>query len=318
MNLTKLVYRFPNEEVIKKIGRFERIADPKLFEGFIVSDFYGKQFYGFIEDETKDEPFVIQHPPTQIDYTSYIETTTELINQFHEQDIEKTVFSRVEKVPLAEADFEHFFERLNERYPQAFCYWFDSPTLGRWMAATPELLINTRHENGKTVALAGTKHNKNYTTWTEKEEYEQWLVTEFIKNLLEKFATSFYVSSRTELVAGPVTHLINHIDFVIPTDKQWDFISELHPTPAVCGTPRETALKLIAKFEKHNRRLYGGIIGENYRERKKMFVNLRLSQWIDEHLYIYVGGGLTKESIPENEWTETVKKSLTFLELINN
>jgi len=316
MNFTKLRYRFPGELVNYKIGRFEVVADPNVFEGFVVSDFKGEQFYGFIEDITIEEKYVIQQPPTQIDYSTYIHNAERLIQQFYIRKVEKTVFSRVEKVNMSEYEFEKLFDILIERYPYAFCYWFDSPSLGRWMAASPELLVDIENEKGKTVALAGTRPNKENTKWTEKEVYEQQLVTEFIEKKLQQYASFVYTHERKEFEAGPVKHLINHIDFSIPVDKQWSLISQLHPTPAVSGTPRKRSMELISEFETHDRSLYGGIIGENCRQRKRMYVNLRSAQFINDSLYVYVGGGLTKDSTPEHEWEETVRKSRTFLDLL--
>ena len=42
-----------------------------------------------------------------------------------------------------------------------------------------------------------------------------------------------------------------------------------------------------------------------------LYVNLRCMQFKDDEALIYVGGGITKDSIAENEWEETQKKTQT-------
>jgi isochorismate synthase len=42
-----------------------------------------------------------------------------------------------------------------------------------------------------------------------------------------------------------------------------------------------------------------------------LFVNLRSMQIKDDKAILYMGCGITKDSIPENEWEESVNKSMT-------
>ena len=41
-----------------------------------------------------------------------------------------------------------------------------------------------------------------------------------------------------------------------------------------------------------------------------LYVNLRCMQFKNNEALIYVGGGITKDSVPEDEWQETVSKTL--------
>ncbi len=96
-----------------------------------------------------------------------------------------------------------------------------------------------------------------------------------------------------------------------------EFISALHPTPAVCGLPKERALELIYKTEMHNREYYAGYCGPiNYQGKTDLFVNLRCMKILPDKLALYIGGGLTAKSDPEKEWEETVLKANTLLSVI--
>ena len=93
-------------------------------------------------------------------------------------------------------------------------------------------------------------------------------------------------------------------------------LKHLHPTPAVAGLPKKVAQQYIAAAESHERKLYTGIIGRATEGAQKLFVNLRCGSVIDQHLYCYVGGGFTPDSVAELEWEETENKSQTLLRLL--
>jgi len=74
--------------------------------------------------------------------------------------------------------------------------------------------------------------------------------------------------------------------------------------------PKTVAATFILENEGYNRLYYSGYLGElNRDESTSLFVNLRCMQLDDKLVSIYVGGGITAESIPENEWKETVSKA---------
>jgi len=97
----------------------------------------------------------------------------------------------------------------------------------------------------------------------------------------------------------------------------------LHPTPAVCGLPKKITKDFILNNEGYNREYYSGFLGEINKDfvskenNTDLFVNLRCMQITDNKAFIYVGGGITKDSIPENEWKETVNKSMTIKKVLN-
>lgn len=312
---TVLTYRFPGEPVIEKTGTFRKLDNPALFEGFIVSDFEGVNFYGFFEGEAGEEIPAIELPVV-IGKSAYCDMANEFIHHLRVHNIGKAVLSRIKYVEFDEGQRLDLFRKLAERFPCAFCYSFDSPLLGKWIGATPETLTRIEAGRGETMSLAGTKPVLDTTGWGEKEEHEQQLVTDFLYRELSSICRDVHVSEREELIAGPVKHLVNHFGFMIDMNDQWQLIQAIHPTPAVSGFPRPEALKCIMRFEPHDRRLYAGIIGEISLSKTNLFVNLRSAQILDNGLYVYVGGGLTQQSDPESEWQETENKSKTILDLV--
>ena len=91
---------------------------------------------------------------------------------------------------------------------------------------------------------------------------------------------------------------------------------KLHPTPAVSGYPQKEALDLIHKSEKHQRRIYAGMIGVINEHSTQLFVNLRCAEIIHNQAYLYLGGGFTKDSNVVSEWNETENKAKTLLNVM--
>lgn len=310
-----LIYRLPGSPVVEKKGRFSRLDDPGAFEGFIVSDFEGNHLYGFYEGASGEE-FAAIEPPVVISKSEYCDMANEFIHYLQDHSIDKAILSRVKQVDFT-SNLPTFFAKLVEKYPNAFCYYFESPSLGTWIGATPETLVKIEAGRGATMSLAGTKPVADTTDWGVKEMYEQQLVTDFIRRQLIETCKHVHESEREELMAGPVKHLVHYFTFEIAASVRWELIRKLHPTPAVSGFPREKALECIAGFEAHDRKFYAGIIGLTGLNSTRLFVNLRSAQLLQDQLYLYVGGGLTQQSDPIAEWDETENKAKTLLNLID-
>ncbi|MDZ7613679.1 MAG: chorismate-binding protein [Flavobacteriaceae bacterium] len=82
--------------------------------------------------------------------------------------------------------------------------------------------------------------------------------------------------------------------------------------------PKETARNFIMEHEGYDRSFYTGFLGEinlNSGDEKSasthLFVNLRCMELFEDKAVIFVGGGITSDSIKEKEWEETVAKSAT-------
>ena len=144
-----------------------------------------------------------------------------------------------------------------------------------------------------------------------KEREEQAYVSDFIKSAIEEYGELMNETAVNERIAGPVKHLCTEFTFTLSDENLKPFIQTIHPTPAVCGIPVKEAAQLYKSLEVHDRRLYTGMIGLLSKDNLNIFVNLRCMQCSDKYVYLFVGGGITKDSDPESEWKETVRKSTT-------
>lgn len=259
------------------------------------------------------------------------------IDAINKSELRKVVLSRTETIKLSESNTLQTFKRLLSNYPTAFVYCFFHPEVGTWLGATPETLLKIEGQRFFTTALAGTQkfEGKLDVEWKAKEIEEQNIVTNFIIENLQPLIPNLKVENLETTKAGSLLHLKTNIsgtiDFKTLNLKQ--MLQTLHPTPAVCGLPKPEAKQFILEHENYDREFYTGFLGElNIKEKKfrnsnrhniendayatlktvsNLFVNLRCMQLKSGEAILYVGGGITKDSNPDEEWEETVNKTQT-------
>jgi menaquinone-specific isochorismate synthase len=83
-------------------------------------------------------------------------------------------------------------------------------------------------------------------------------------------------------------------------------LKALHPTPAVCGFPRDGALELLRKEEPFQRGWYAGPVGWFDNDGNGVFVPaLRSAVGRGKEWRLFAGAGIVEGSEPELEWAET-------------
>lgn len=308
-----LKYRFPNREVEDKKGVF--VSTETFSENcFVLSDFTQKK--KFVFKEGGEQEVVEFEAPKVYSKQEYFELAKRFKHKMIEKGCAKAIFSRVKKVDLPISGSQ-LFERLCENYPNALTYHFFSPNLGEWIGATPEILIDSQGETFETVSLAGTKLVSDDSDWQQKEIDEQAFVSDFIRASLRGTGVSNLKETEVkEKVAGPVKHLLTEFSFVSDISKD-TILKALHPTPAVSGLPQSKAIQLIESTERHSRSFYTGFLGE-YGEKSSVYVNLRCAQIIENQLFLYLGGGFTKDSDIQAEYEETENKATTLLNVLKD
>lgn len=319
---------------LKIVGVFQQ--NDQLFElkeatesGFALVSFDGKQKYylpvsecNVVVDKNSQTDFHLSKEVT----ASFDENAKKMfenlvsngVQAIKNNQFQKVVLSRKEAILVPDFDFLSVFKQLVFNYKTAFNYCFFHPKIGLWMGATPEQFIKMEGTSLKTVALAGTQLFDNDLIWENKERNEQQVVTDFITQNLQLFSHQVEVSEPKTVQAGNLAHLKTDIAAVIDKDQLGQVIDKLHPTPAVCGMPKEPAKQFIIENEGYNREFYTGFLGElnidftTFKtENSDLFVNLRCMKVEEELATVFVGCGITKDSIPEKEFFETVNKSAT-------
>ncbi|MCD4696689.1 MAG: chorismate-binding protein [Bacteroidales bacterium] len=346
-NIPFVSYSLPNDENIytwiQRSGQFnfvEKIHEVIDKTGFVYAPFHRRTNFPIVffepelifENENFEEPLIdaiseraplypeyAYEPPVEISKKKYLEQAETFIQSF-DKDFSKAVLSRVH-IEKKSADFNtgEFFMNLQKSYPKTFCHIINIPGAGTWAGASPETLLRVDENKAQTISLAGTQPIENIN-WSKKEIEEQKIVTDYIEDILDTFGIeSFNKEKITNQQAGNLVHLATKFSFNKSYIKNnlAGFLAELHPTPAVCGLPKNMALDLILKTEKHNREYYAGYCGPiNNQNKTDLFVNLRCTKILKNKLALFVGGGITVKSDSQKEWEESLLKTNTLLSVI--
>ena len=275
----------------------------------------------------------------KIQHIQLIEKALEFINH---NKFSKVVLSRNETILLKNTDPIELFKRLFHTYKQAMVYCWFHPKVGLWLGATPELLFKTEGQDLTTISLAGTQlaEKDKQPYWAKKEFEEQQIVTDYLINQTSPLTLKTQISDTESIKAGQLWHLKTRIKSRLkPEVNLKEIIKILHPTPAVCGFPKDITKDFILNNENYLREFYTGFLGELnlksttqrnlnrknieqnaydlVKKNSNFYVNLRCMQIKNNKALIYVGGGITKDSIPENEWDETCNKLKTMMRILD-
>lgn len=254
-----------------------------------------------------------RQPSTE--HSDYVHEVSWLISA-HKRRGGKTVISRVIDVE-ARIDIPGVAEAVFNQNPDAMCALFNSPSTGCWLVASPEVLVSSSNDDLQTMALAGTRPAGTKGEWDDKNIKEQEFVTKFIENCLDNLDIPYITEGPDTLVANGVEHLCTRFDARLPQGVSPLRVADvLNPTPALCGSPRETAMFDIGVAEKHRRQMYGGYFAVTKGNRFDAYVMVRCARLWPDGANVFAGGGITAQSDPEAEWQEAALKAAPFLSII--
>lgn len=226
---------------------------------------------------------------------------------------------------------EELFLRACALYPRMFVALVSTPKSGTWLVATPETLLEGDGHQWHTMALAGTmklqgeqllldnppRQGRNEElkglTWSTKNMAEQRLVSTYVTETLERFTNDFTEEGPYTVRAGNLVHLRSDFHFTLADNMLvGELLAALHPTPAVCGLPKDSTFRFIINNEAMPRRYYSGFMGPLATNgQTHLFVSLRCMEIEQTRYRLYAGGGLLPDSTEENEWLETEAKMET-------
>ncbi|SNY58043.1 isochorismate synthase [Stenotrophomonas sp. CC120223-11] len=197
-----------------------------------------------------------------------------------------------------------------------------------WLVgATPELLLRKRGAELLSHPLAGSARRSADAAEDEraaqallastKDHDEHRHVVEAIVEGLAPYCSHIDAQPRPVLHAtASMWHLGTRIHATLkdPQTSAAELLAQLHPTPAVCGTPRLAALQRIRELEPVPRGFYAGAVGWlDAQGDGDWYVAIRCARLQGTQLRLYAGAGIVAESQPEAEVAETAAKFAALL-----
>jgi isochorismate synthase len=159
--------------------------------------------------------------------------------------------------------------------------------------------------------MAGTGLRADALVRSEKDAREHQPVVDAVLEALAPTCAGVVAHGPSPIALADLTHLATTITARVRDldTSALDLALALHPTPAVAGTPRATALAAIARLEPTPRDLYAGPCGwVDASGDGEFVVALRGAQIDGTRARLHAGAGIVAGSHPDAEWAETQVK----------
>lgn len=264
----------------------------------------------------------MSHMNYPMSYETWERIVTAATREIKTGPLEKVVLSRVCEIQFADRiDVDSALDDLNDRYPECYRFLFEPRPYHAFYGATPELLVKVNGRRVTTMGLAGSIRRGNSPEEDEdyaqqllsdpKERHEHALVVKAIKERLGELTTELDVPEMPCIYRlSNIQHLYTPIEGQLKQEMGvLPLVETLHPTPALGGTPRHLAMEFIRQAEPVPRGWYAAPIGWiDYHLDGEFGVAIRSAVCQDRRVWLYAGGGIVADSIPQKEWDETALK----------
>jgi isochorismate synthase len=274
-----------------------------------------------VHPEQSSPQFSILESRPASDWMAMVAAAVERIQQ---GSFEKVVLARDIQLVLDDRtnvfDIDLALQRLRESYPTAYIFAIQRGERF-FVGATPERLVLAQDGQIHTMALAGSvgrgeTEDEDAQLGVEllrskKNKIEHDIVVAMVVEALKNHCINVHVSSTPQLLKlKNLQHLQTPIaGDLIPGRSILDVIAELHPTPAVGGFPRQTALEEIRNTEKLDRGWYAGPLGWIGASGHGEFAVALRSGLIDgTSATLFAGCGIVSNSEPQIEYAESLWK----------
>ena len=189
------------------------------------------------------------------------------------------------------------------------------------VGASPEILAEVQGRTIRATAVAGSAPSPASAAGrrrfaarlleSAKDRAEHDFVTRHIEGVLTDLGCRVRpTGSPAVLDLGAIQHLETEVTAEVPPGATaLELLAALHPTPAVCGYPRDPARAILREAETFDREWYGGPVGWLASDGDARFVPaLRSAMWKGDSWRLCAGAGIVAGSDPEREWEETELK----------
>jgi anthranilate synthase component I len=193
------------------------------------------------------------------------------------------------------------------------------------IGSSPEILVRKEDDVVELRPIAGTcKRGKTpeedqrlaeELLSDPKERAEHLMLVDLGRNDVGRVAQGGSVEVRDLLVIekySHVMHIVSGVHGVIAKDKdQFDVMSACFPAGTVSGAPKIRAMEIIDELEQEKRGAYAGSVGYfGFSGNLDFCITIRTFVMQGENLWIQAGAGIVADSIPENEYEETINKAM--------
>ena len=279
----------------------------------------------------------IQTPVTKhitLEKEEKVQLQPEMTREYFEQMVEKakqyiTEGEIIQVVPSqsfsAETTIPPFLMyralRLVNPSPYMFYLKLGEETL---VGSSPETLVKL--ENGRSTVrpIAGTRKRgatpaedrrlMDELLHDEKECAEHLMLVDLARNDIGRTASIGSVQVKSFMAVEKYLHLMHIVSDVEgmldPKYDAFDLLATTFPAGTLSGAPKIRAMEIIHELEPKPRGAYGGSVGYiSYDGNMDMAITIRTLEARNGKIRVQAGAGIVYDSIPANEYQETINKA---------
>jgi len=232
---------------------------------------------------------------------------------------------KMNKTPL------EIYNHLRLSNPSPFMFYFNYDDF-KILGSSPEILVRLRNNKITIRPIAGTRPRgesaaqdlkyKNDLLKDKKELSEHLMLLDLGRNDVGKVSKINTVKVTEKFKVEKYSHVMHIVSNVEGEfdNKQSIFETLLSGFPAgtVSGAPKIRAMEIIDELEVNKRKLYAGGIGYFTSNREfDTCITLRTALIKNNKFYVQSGAGIVADSVPENEYQETVNKAKALMKAVD-
>ena len=237
-------------------------------------------------------------------------------------DIMQVVLSQRLTIPFNAPPLD-LYRALRSLNPSPYMYYLD---LGdhHIVGSSPEILVRLEENQVTVRPIAGTRPRakdeaadmalEKELLADPKELAEHLMLIDLGRNDAGRVSKTGTVKLTDKMVVERYSHVMHIVSNVTGELKQgltaMDVLRATFPAGTVSGAPKIRAMEIINEFEPVKRGIYSGAVGYlSWSGNMDTAIAIRTAVIKDKHLSIQAGAGIVYDSVPENEWAETMNKA---------
>jgi para-aminobenzoate synthetase component 1 len=263
-------------------------------------------------------------------HRGYLDVVSKVREYIYAGDIFQANISQRFEAPLEEPAWS-LYQRLRRHNPAPFAAFLDLPGVAvvsaspeRFLQVDPSGHVETRPIKGTRARGFGPEHDAALAqalTESAKDRAENLMIVDLMRNDLSRvcLAGSVRVSELFTLERyATVHHLVSTVvGDLAPGADALDLLRAAFPGGSITGAPKLRAMEIIAECEPSRRGVYCGCIGYwSLTGALDTSIAIRTAVVRDGRVYFSAGGGIVADSVPEQEYRETLDKARATIDVL--
>lgn len=236
-------------------------------------------------------------------------------------DIMQVVLSQRLSIPYQASPLS-LYRALRQLNPSPYLFYFNLDSVFV-VGASPEILVRLEEGQVTVRPIAGTRPRGQTVEQDQalerelladpKELAEHLMLIDLGRNDVGRIATTGSVQLTEKMQIERYSHVMHIVSNVtgqlLPGKTPVAVLRATFPAGTLSGAPKIRAMEIIAELEPTARGIYGGAVGYlSWQGNMDLAIAIRTAVIQNGQLFVQVGAGIVADSIPAQEWEETMNK----------